>query len=312
MIPNKPNSIRASIRRLRSRSGLLAIIAMALGFSLIETGANANAWTAKSIATEADASSRVLWVRYDNAMGIWSFNSSGVETLIGTVYGPYTTNGSDWHAMKIGAAPGGAAMVLWTRDDGAAGLWKIGSNGVVASIGPTYGPYSDSHGSWKAVSLGTSPSGSIRVLWTRSDGAYGLWSFNTSGYALEIGSTYGPTGDFVGPYAAVDIGTANDGSARVLFTRSDNAFMVLNFDASDGETSSGPLYGPYADGNDTWKAIQIGLDPTDDTSRVLWQRSDSALRVWSYDAAGNFALSGPDYGPYPDFDRHMVGGRDRC
>ena len=155
-------------------------------------------WNAHDVTVAPNGTSRILWTRSDGAAGIWALNASGVETAVGPTYGPY----AGWTAKAIGAASDGTSRILWTRSDGAAGLWTMNATGTQIKVGAIYGPYSDSHGMWSASDLGTSSDGTSNVLWTRSDGAAGLWIFNSADAAMTLGTVYGPFAGFTA--AALD------------------------------------------------------------------------------------------------------------
>ena len=98
-------------------------------------------WSARDVTADPNGTARLLWTRSDGAGGLWTMNASDAQSLIGPTYGPYVTSGKPWTVAALATAPDSTSRLLWTRSDGAAGLWTMNASDAMSAVGPTYGPY---------------------------------------------------------------------------------------------------------------------------------------------------------------------------
>jgi uncharacterized repeat protein (TIGR03803 family) len=262
-------------------------------FSLTGPAAPTLTWSAVDIAADINGTSRVLWNRTDGAAGIWNVDPTGAVTAIGAVYGPYTDSEGTWTAKKLTVAADGRTRVLWTRADGAAGLWTLDAYGTEKRIGAIYGPYADTQGTWTAADFATAPNGQSRILWTRSDGAIGLWTMNPEDDLTSIGGVYGP----IAGWTAKADGATGDGTARVLWTKADGEMGLWTMDAANAMQTVGTVYGPFTDSGGLWSAVGLGTS-AGGGSQVLWTRADGAAGLWTFDGTDQAATIGAVYGPF--------------
>ena len=255
-------------------------------------------WRPKAIKTAADGTSRVLMVRDDGAMAIYTLDTNGIVTNTGQTYGPYSSNIYYWEPTGLSVLSDGSCRVLWTISDGTADVWSLDALGYVTTVGPTYPPDTGSEGTWQAVAISAASDGTSRVLWNRPDGAMRLWTLDTTDSLSIGGLTYGPITDSAGVWAASKVSVdPSDGNSWVLWKRSDGAIQKWTFGANEEKISGGEYEAPLVDGNGTWDAAEIDTGPLGD-GRILWKRSDGAMRLWSFDSKGQRTLCGSVYGPY--------------
>jgi len=154
-------------------------------------------WTAQAIADGPDGMTHVLWTRADGMATLWNIVADGVAPLYPKLYGPFTNGpGFNWTAKTISVAPNGTTHVLWTRADGTAVIWNLGTDGVAPLHPRCYGPFTDGPGrNWTAQTIADGPDGMTHVLWTRADGMVTLWDIVADGVAPLYPKLYGPFTD---------------------------------------------------------------------------------------------------------------------
>jgi len=97
---------------------------------------------------------------------------------------------------------------------------------------------------------------------------------------------YGPYTDSVGTWIATDYRQNSDGTANMLWVRTDAYTSVWTLDSS-GNMTSRIHYGPFTDETDTylWYAKSY-LRNSDGTANMLWSRNGNAS-VWTLNSSGN-------------------------
>jgi hypothetical protein len=214
------------------------------------------------------------------------------------------TGANDWVAQQIAVGTDGASRVLWTNISPGTGgqlvgVWKFDASDTETAIGPVYGPYSDSNGTWVAKKLAVAPDGTLRLLWT-SDGANGqevvVWTMDANGNLTTVGTVYGPFTDSSGRWFVRDLKVAPDGTSRLLFTEygtSGARAVVWKMDASGKQTSGGTAYGPYSTSAGSWFPQQLAM-ASDGTTRLLWTiYGTTTSGTYSGDTFGIWTLDAP-------------------
>lgn len=211
-------------------------------------------------------------LRFDGSSGqmeLDSVDNAGSVTR-GSVYGPYPA----WTARATSTGADGLIRVLWTREDGSAALWLVGSHGNQASF--QFGPMTG----WSAVDVAAGIAGTTHLLWTHEDGSVALWTVDGSGQVL--------TNATLGPYpgwAAIAISDGTDGLTRLLWRKMDGT-AGLSVLSSEGITAT-YRYGPAG----LWSAIDVGVGG-DNKTRILWSRPDGRVAMGIVGGAGEV-----QYGP---------------
>ena len=96
-------------------------------------------------------------------------------------------------------------------------------------------------------------------------------------------------------WVAQGVATANDAYSQVLWG-GPNVMGVWTMDPS-GNLYAGAnfIYGPFSG----WNATAISVNPTNDSSRVLWANDDGEMCVWALNPDGSYNNGGAHgYGPY--------------
>lgn len=281
---------------------------------------------AHCLVVEADGSTSLLWENpraNSTQVSIWKFDSDLRRTTISPTYGPYPV-GADgtefWAPYKFVAGPNNTTRLIWSVENehkgpgamgGIVSVWSLGSNGATATMGPAYGPYSDSEGDWIAGQYHVAPDGTGRLLWvnqkiaagTLQSEAISFWTLSATGAVTHFGTVYGP-------YASwrpmnFDIDPA-DSSLRLLWYNNSLPFtgntpiLVWALTTRGDATAMGPSYGPYSN----WHVTGLYAN-ADSTSTLAWSNYDSVAGIqagpfsyWSLSSEGQKIGTTPTYGPY--------------
>jgi len=147
--------------------------------------------------------------------------------------------------------------------------------------------------------------GTAQILWDHTDGTASVWTLDVRGN-ITSRILYGPYTDSVGAWIATDYRQNSDGTANMLWVRTDAYTSVWTLDSS-GNMTSRIYYGPYKDETNTylWYA-QSYLRNSDGTANMLWSR-DGYASVWTLNSTGNMTSRihyGPNLGWIPqNFDK---------
>ena len=91
-----------------------------------------------------------------------------------------------------------------------------------------------------------------------------------------------------------DISVGSDDLSRVLWSSADGRSEIWSIDQTTGDTTQGPVFGPYDGG--AWQAARIACG-SDGISYILWNKEDGTLSLWWVGADNTFQKS-MDYGPF--------------
>ena len=252
-----------------------------------------NLVTVSSI-TPASNHTHILWHNPDGQATLWFVNPDS-SFGISQSYGPYTDSGGTWQAVAFATGPDNVARLLWRNPDGQATLWRVNPDGSF-SPGPSYGPYTDTSGTWQATAASVGPDDVAHILWRNPDGRATLWYVNPDG-SHGTSQPYGPYSDAGGTWQATALATGPDGVSRILWRNPDGQATLWRVNA-DSSFSPGPSYGPYTDAGGTWQAVACSVGP-DSVAHILWRNPDGQATLWSVNANGSFGIS-QSYGPYVD------------
>ncbi|MCC7384362.1 MAG: trypsin-like peptidase domain-containing protein [Deltaproteobacteria bacterium] len=157
-------------------------------------------------------------------------------------YGPFA---SHWTAMDYEQLPDGTAKLLWARtDNGSAALWTLSVNDDYTSDKQ----YSAQGAGFVARAYKRLSDGTGRLLWTLTQGSQTtaiIWRLDPSGNKVSSVS-HGPFTDWI----ATGYEIRDDGTRRLVWSRSDGLVAVWRLNSSEGLISS-VQYGPYPA---EWKA----------------------------------------------------------
>lgn len=220
-----------------------------------------------------------------------------------------------WTAQSIAAAPDGTTRLLWTAQITAGqvvSIWKLDSAGKFLAASQTYGPFSDSTGSWTAEDdMAVAPSGALNVVWrenTNIGPKISIWTFDSNLNKVSVGPTYGPYVDTNGKWLPTSLVEAGNGSTYLMWTKNVNgafAASIWSLNSSGTATAMGPAYGPFTDNNGSWYPQQLRTAP-DGSIRLMWMNSNNAgttteVSFWTLTSAGVASQYSPTYGPYSDW-----------
>jgi hypothetical protein len=231
-------------------------------------------------------STTLQWTKTDGTASVWSLDSPG-NLLSSRIYGPI----SGWTAQGYHKTNNsdGTAQMFWNHIDGTASIQFMNDMGVM--VGMEYGP----EAGWNAVSYHLNSNATANMLWVHVDGTASVWTLDVRGN-ITSQMLYGPYTDATGAWTAADYRRYSDGSANMLWVRTDAYTSVWTLDSS-GNTTSRIHYGPFTDESDTylWYAKSYFRN-SDGTANMLWSR-DGYASVWTLDCRGNMT-SRIHYGPY--------------
>ncbi len=133
----------------------------------------------------------------------------------------------------------------------------------------------------KALAIG--PDNLTRLLWPSAGPQTALWTFAAGGPLQSAFSSVGP---------AVSFSVGADNQTRVLEGESNefgySSFLVTGESTletldADNSVQDTQTFGPY----DGWTALFVATAP-DNSSRLLWQRYDGTLALWTLSLEGDF------------------------
>jgi len=232
------------------------------------------------------ASATLLWTNTGGVASVWSLDTSG-NLMSSRTYGPFTGwNADSFHREAVSE---GTAQMLWDHIDGAASVQFMNDMGDMINM--EYGP----EAGWTAVRYHLNSNGTAQMLWDHTDGTASVWTLDVRG-DITSRILYGPYTDSVGAWIATDYRQNSDGTANMLWVRTDAYTSVWTLDSS-GNMTSRIYYGPYTDETDSylWYAKSY-LRNSDGTANMLWSR-DGYASVWTLNSSGNMT-SRIHYGPY--------------
>ena len=179
-------------------------------------------------------STTLLWTKTDGTAWVWSLDTPG-NLLSSKTYGPF----SDWAAQGFHKTinSDGTAQMLWDHIDGTASVWFMNDMGDMGSM--EYGPETG----WTAVSYHLNSDATANMLWVHVDGTASVWTLNNRGN-ITSRMLYGPYTEAAGTWTAADFRRYSDGTANMLWVRSDAYTSVWTLDSS-GNMTSRIHYGPY-------------------------------------------------------------------
>lgn len=268
------------------------------------TGSSGN-WTPKRVGIGGDGLTRILMVRTDGAITIWTLNSILGYGSSSDVYGPIT----GWSCQDMSVLFNNSVQLLWTMSDGHFSTWNCPVGGSPSSSS-TFGPYSDAGGSWSARKIGISGGdGLLRILVNRTDGCSVVWKLNPDMTFSSQGGGYGPfvqDSPFTWSAAALALNTSSnsDNKRNLMWVRNDNRAQFWRLSNDDTlpipqslevDAGYGPFpYGSYA--NCTPQAMSVG---SDGLMRVLWTRGDGSAAFWKLAPDGRSILVNVSFAPLP-------------
>lgn len=298
-------------------------------------------WQPFGIVVGSDGSTSLLWTNSGAngvQLSIWRFDSNLNHVATGPVYGPYANGNAQWSPDQFVAGPNGTTRLLWSYGVGQAGaahaeprlsgvktdsspppappldagaevsIWAFDQNGKATSVGPTYGPYSDSTGEWQVTQFQSAPNGTSRLMWIHRDTSTAVWQTEVSFWTLNSSGAESHAGTVYGPYADwspvnFDI-NPSDSTLRLLWSKGSGApvysqvMSAWSLGTQGTAVSMGPSYGPYSG----WSPTQIYAN-SNGTSAIAWTDTSSGtyyspLSFWTLTSAGAQTGSSPSYGPY--------------
>lgn len=279
-----------------------------------------NQWQAIEVEDDGAAGYFVLWQRTNGDLARWTVDDTGA--YVSDVYYPISVQDDqmiidfemefdtdldgDTH---IGTPPPplpDPEIVLATVD----GAYRIRDDVdpeldiPVTRDGQPIGP--DSIPQWQAIHAEVDESGGYNVLWQRTNGDLARWLVDDQG--AEVWNAYYPihqhTDAFLeGLEAVVDldlndndiIGTPPaivEESGNTSLVVVDGEYLIVDVDTEIALMRNGQPYGP--DTVAQWQAIHAESDGSGGY-KVLWQRANGDLAVWTTGAVGNHISN--DYHP---------------
>jgi probable HAF family extracellular repeat protein len=187
-------------------------------------------------------------------------------------------------AVTQGVAANGSANPhsFAANSDGSANVWTVQTSLPGFANNQSYGPYVG----WTARSIAVNPDGTVRLLWTNTNGTATFWHLSATNQMIDQ-HQYGPYSG----YTATAIAAAPDGTGRVVWTATDGHIALWTLDANNIYTGQSQ-YGPYSG----WSFQSIAMG-SDGNARLLWNNVSGQAALWSLTPGGAFA-SEYLYGPY--------------
>jgi sarcosine oxidase delta subunit len=168
------------------------------------------------------ASATLLWTNTGGAASVWSLDTPG-NLMSSRTYGPFT----GWNAYSFHreAVSEGTAQMFWDHIDGTASVQFMNDMGDM--IGMEYGP----EAGWTAVRYHLNSNGTAQMLWDHTDGTASVWTLDVRGN-ITSRMQYGPYTDSIGTWIATDYRQNSDGTANMLWVRTDAYTSVWTLDSS--------------------------------------------------------------------------------
>jgi sarcosine oxidase delta subunit len=212
-------------------------------------------------------------------------------------YGPFTGLTADSFHREAGSE--GTAQMLWNHINGTASVRFMNDMGdkTIMEYGPETG--------WTAVRYHLNSNGTAQMLWNHTDGTASVWTLDVRGIVTSR-MQYGPNTTSIGTWIATDYRQNSDGTANMLWVRTDACTSVWTLGVR-GNITSRMQYGPYTDVTDTylWHAKSY-LRNSDGTANMLWSRNGNAS-IWTLNSSGVMTSRiyyGPNLGWTPqNFDK---------
>jgi hypothetical protein len=260
-------------------TGYLAATSSGIALGTLDASGNAtrqrtygpyDQWAPAAAACSLDGLSRVLWQNADGRWDVWLVGPDGVLGSFAFPADPGLT------AEDVAGAQAGITHVL-LRGARDAALETVDAQGIGAgrvSLG--------SYPGWTAAAISDGNEGLTRVLWTNTDGRFGLSLASSSGILQT--SRYRQDG------VAVDVAAGGDGRTRILHVSSDGRVGLWIVDGSGALVTIGPTYPPpsgfaprrLSAGQDG-SARVLFTDPT--RASVIWLLSPDGVLQGSIDLA---------------------------
>lgn len=184
-----------------------------------------------------DGTSTVAWIRYDGSEtydlgdGIVQARTLAEDGALSPTTLDLSAGGQSANGLRIAAAPFGAVTLVWTRSNG--GNELVQARRVAgASVGPAV-DVSASGQDAAEPQVAVGPDGTATIVWERFDGAnFVVQSRRLLGDG-NLGSAPLTLSQAGRDTAEPDVGVAPDGTAAVVWSRSDGASFVAQRRALD-------------------------------------------------------------------------------
>lgn len=219
-----------------------------------------------------------LWGNADGSYSVWSITAGGG-------FAPHDFDAvPGFTARSLAMTPNGHVHVLLSASNGTLHLSDTDMAGLTATHNSaptsTYGPYAG----WTALQVAAGSDGTVRVLWTRTDGQMALWKVRNDGSFDH--SEYGPYPGWSARFLSV----APDSTVRVVWTHTGGQVAFWILDARGGFQHA--EYGPYAG----WSPSALATGP-DGLSHIAWNHTgDGTVSLWQINDGGAFVYA--NIGPY--------------
>ncbi len=244
-------------------TGYLAVTASGVALGILDASGNKarertygpyDQWVPVAAASSMDGLSRILWQNVDGRWDVWL---AGSDDVLGSFAFPAEPG------LTVEDVAGGQAGVthVLARGNGDAVLWTVDAQGGKAgavSLG--------SYPGWTAAAISDGADGLTRLLWTDTDGRFGLSLVSSAGI-LET-ARYREDG------TAVDVAAGGDGLTRILRVSSDGHVGLWIVDGSGTLVAIGPTY-PAPPGFAA-RHLSAGQDGS---TRILL-RSSARAEIW--------------------------------
>jgi hypothetical protein len=165
------------------------------------------------------ASATLLWTNTDGTALVWSLDTPG-NLMSSKTYGPFTGWTAD--SFHKEAVSDGTSQMLWNHINGTASVQFMNDMGDMISM--EYGPETG----WTAVSYHLNRDGTAQMLWNHTDGTASVWSLDVRGDVTSR-ILYGPYTDSIGAWIAADYRRNSDGTANMLWVRTDAYTRLSSF-----------------------------------------------------------------------------------
>jgi photosystem II stability/assembly factor-like uncharacterized protein len=234
----------------------------------------------------SDDATRLLSIDSQSAgLNLESVTNTGSIAQLGR-FGPY----SGW--VPLATAGSDSVRILWSHDNGSAGLSFVGHSGLTATFHFPPAP------GRTPVDLAVSGADS-HILWKGADGSAVLQTIDASGNVTKTLS--------LGPYAgwrATAISDGLDGLTRILWNKDDGTAGISVVSSDGGLTTS--RFGPAAG----WQASDLAVGG-DGLTRLLWSSLDGRVVLGILDATGKLIQYGDiKRSPAGQFPSRIASGLD--
>ena len=188
-------------------------------------------WTARSYHLNSGGTADMLWVKNSNGTAsVQTLNSSGMVSNW-YAYGPESDAIGTWTAVSYHPNSDGTGNLLWVRTDGTPSVWLLDSGGNMIN----WHEYPQFSG-WTVTDYRQNCDGTANLIYVKTDGTASVWTVNSSNFGLISYALFPSIPDSAGTWFARSYYRNSDGTANLLWVRTDGFASDWTLNSSNAMT----------------------------------------------------------------------------